>query len=226
MCSGQHSVFILLAKLGGWELETYWQDDHPAQAAVREAVGAAFAVDPARIRDRRRRLRDPHLRVPPARGRPGVRDPRRPGGRARRRPTDRDRARTCSTVRDAMLAYPELVAGTRDRLDTSLMKAVDGRVREQERRRGPARRRDPAAAPRGDGVRAGLRRRAQDRGRRRGDAWRRGPRPSRPCARSGVARGPGAAGARPLPPAAVLDPHGRRSRPRRSRSSSSRRSAS
>ena len=50
MCSGQHSVFILLAKLGGWELETYWQDDHPAQAAVREAIGAAFAVDPARIR--------------------------------------------------------------------------------------------------------------------------------------------------------------------------------
>ena len=43
-------MFILLAKLGGWELETYWQDDHPAQAAVREAIGAAFAVDPARIK--------------------------------------------------------------------------------------------------------------------------------------------------------------------------------
>ena len=31
-------------------------------------------------------------------------------------------------VRDAMLAHPELVAGTRDRLDTSLMKAAPGRV--------------------------------------------------------------------------------------------------
>ena len=31
-------------------------------------------------------------------------------------------------VRDAMVAHPELVAGTRDRLDTSLMKAVPGRV--------------------------------------------------------------------------------------------------
>ncbi len=31
-------------------------------------------------------------------------------------------------VRDAMLAHPELVAGSRDRLDTSLMKAVPGRV--------------------------------------------------------------------------------------------------
>ncbi|HEV7809562.1 MAG TPA: asparaginase, partial [Candidatus Limnocylindrales bacterium] len=31
-------------------------------------------------------------------------------------------------VRDAMLANPEMVAGTRDRLDTSLMKAAPGRV--------------------------------------------------------------------------------------------------
>jgi L-asparaginase II len=32
------------------------------------------------------------------------------------------------SIRDAMLAHPELVAGTRDRLDTSLMKALPGRV--------------------------------------------------------------------------------------------------
>ena len=31
-------------------------------------------------------------------------------------------------VRDAMLAHPDLVGGTRDRLDTSLMKASPGRV--------------------------------------------------------------------------------------------------
>jgi L-asparaginase II len=31
-------------------------------------------------------------------------------------------------IRDAMRAHPELVAGTRDRLDTSLMKALDGGV--------------------------------------------------------------------------------------------------
>src|SRR5262249_25503111 len=30
------------------------------------------------------------------------------------------------TIRDAMLDFPEMVAGTRDRLDTSLMKAVSG----------------------------------------------------------------------------------------------------
>ncbi len=32
------------------------------------------------------------------------------------------------TIRDAMLAHPEMVAGTRDRLDTSLMKALPGRL--------------------------------------------------------------------------------------------------
>jgi L-asparaginase II len=37
-------------------------------------------------------------------------------------------ARHVRTVRDAMVAHPEMVAGTRDRLDTSLMKAVPGRL--------------------------------------------------------------------------------------------------
>ena len=35
MCSGQHSVFVLLAKLGDWELETYWQPEHPAHDGIR-----------------------------------------------------------------------------------------------------------------------------------------------------------------------------------------------
>lgn len=127
MCSGQHSVLILLAKLGGWELETYWQEEHPAHAAYREAVADAFAVPADRLvtgidgcgiltyafplREVARAyaiLADPD----------GVpeRDPRTA------------LSRHLATVRDAMLAHPELVAGTRDRLDTSLMKATGGRV--------------------------------------------------------------------------------------------------
>jgi len=42
MCSGQHSAFILLAKLGGWELETYWREEHPAHQAYREGVAAVY----------------------------------------------------------------------------------------------------------------------------------------------------------------------------------------
>ena len=127
MCSGQHTVFILLAKLGGWEPETYWQEDHPAQAAYRETIADVFGVPAARLvtgldgcgvltyafplRDVAQAyavLADPGS-IPSA-------DPRAPI------------AEHVHQVRDAMLAHPELVAGNRDRLDTSLMKAVPGRV--------------------------------------------------------------------------------------------------
>src|SRR5262249_50864377 len=30
MCSGQHSVFLLLSRLKNWDPEAYWLDDHPA----------------------------------------------------------------------------------------------------------------------------------------------------------------------------------------------------
>ena len=52
------------------------------------------------------------------------------------------------TIRDAMLAHPEMVAGSRDRLDTSLMKAADGGVVSKSGDGGAARRRDPAGRPR------------------------------------------------------------------------------
>ena len=125
MCSGQHTSFLLLAKLGGWELETYWQDDHPAHAAYVEAVAEAFAVAPARLvtsidacgvatfafplRDIARAyalLADPGA-ISATDARAGV-------------------VPYLLSVRDAMLAHPDLVAGTRDRMDTALMKAVPG----------------------------------------------------------------------------------------------------
>lgn len=127
MCSGQHTSFLLLAKLGGWEFETYWQEEHPAHQAYVEAVADCFATEPARLvtsvdacgvwtfafplREIARAyafLADPE-RVPST-------DPRAPV------------ARHVRVIRDAMVAWPELVAGTRDRLDTSLMKAVPGHL--------------------------------------------------------------------------------------------------
>ena len=126
MCSGQHSVFVLLAKLGGWELETYWQDDHPAQAAVRDAIGAAFAADPARIKtgvDGCGILTYAFPLREVARAFAILADPEGlPTGDPRT-----SLAPYYVEIRDAMLAFPELVAGTRERLDTSLMKAAPGR---------------------------------------------------------------------------------------------------
>jgi L-asparaginase II len=127
MCSGQHAVLVLLAKLGDWPLETYWEADHPAQVAYREAVARAFAaradtiptaIDGCGLLTYAFPLREvakAYALLADPDGLP-IGDPRSA------------LAATLITIRDAMLAHPELVGGTRDRLDTSLMKAVPGRV--------------------------------------------------------------------------------------------------
>jgi len=127
MCSGQHSVFILLARMNDWPLETYWQADHPAHVAYSKAVARAFgvrsdalttAVDGCGVLTYAFRLRDV------ARAYAFLADP----SAVPASDTREGLAPYLTTVRDAMLAHPEMVAGTRDRLDTSLMKALPGRV--------------------------------------------------------------------------------------------------
>jgi L-asparaginase II len=127
MCSGQHSVFLLLCRLNGWSTDEYWLDGHPAQVAYREAVAKAFGTTPAKLRlgidgcgvatyafplrEIARAyafLADPSA-IPASDPRSAV-------------------AGSLGIVRDAMLAHPELVAGTRDRIDTSIMKALPGRI--------------------------------------------------------------------------------------------------
>jgi L-asparaginase II len=127
MCSGQHSVFLLLCRLNNWSTDEYWLDEHPAQIAYRESVAKAFGTTPAKLRlgidgcgvatyafplrEIARAyafLADPSA-VPANDPRSGV-------------------VSSLTIVRDAMLANPELVAGTRDRIDTSIMKALPGRI--------------------------------------------------------------------------------------------------
>ena len=127
MCSGQHSVSLLLSRLNDWDPTDYWLEDHPSQVAYRSAVARAFATTPDRLRtaidgcglltyafplrDVARAyafLADPSA-VPAS-------DPRA------------EIAPALTIVRDAMMAHPEMIGGTRDRLDTSLMKALPGRI--------------------------------------------------------------------------------------------------
>src|SRR3954447_13105325 len=127
MCSGNHTVIVLLAKLGGWPLETYWEADHPAHVQFAAAVAAAYGVradrlvtgiDGCGILTYAFPLREV------ARAFAILADPEAiPAGDARV-----DLAPHLAVIRAAMRRHPEMVAGTRDRLDTSLMKAVDGRV--------------------------------------------------------------------------------------------------
>ncbi len=127
MCSGQHSVFLLLSRLKGWDPERYWLDDHPAQVEYRAVVARAFGTTPGKLRTAidgcgvatyAFRLREI------ARAYALLADPSAVGSSDARSSL----APALTLVRDAMLAHPEIVGGTRDRLDTSLMKAAPGRI--------------------------------------------------------------------------------------------------
>ncbi|HEY5629668.1 MAG TPA: asparaginase [Candidatus Limnocylindrales bacterium] len=127
MCSGQHSVFVLLAKLGGWGVEGYWEADHPSTRAYRETVAAAFDVKPDRLQtgiDGCGLLTYAFALREVARAYAMLAAPDAI-------PADDRRAELAThliAVRDAMMRHPELVGGTRERLDTALMKTVPGRV--------------------------------------------------------------------------------------------------
>ena len=127
MCSGQHSVFLLLSRLHGWDPAEYWLDGHPAQVAYRSVVARAFGVAVGRLRTGIDGCGVPTYAFPLreiARAYALLADPLAV-------PASDDRSSLAPAllrVRHAMLAHPEVVGGTRDRLDTSLMKAAPGRV--------------------------------------------------------------------------------------------------
>jgi L-asparaginase II len=127
MCSGQHSVFLLLSRLRGWDPDGYWLDGHPAQVAYRAVVARAFGTTPGKLRTGIDGCGVSTYAFPlreVARAYALLADPSAPRASDARSSL----APALTLVRDAMLAHPEMVAGTRDRLDTSVMKAAPGRL--------------------------------------------------------------------------------------------------
>jgi L-asparaginase II len=127
MCSGQHSVFLLLSKLKGWDPTEYWLDDHPAQVAYRAVIARTFGTTPGRLRTSIDGCGVATYAFPLreiARAYAFLADPTA----VRDADPRASLAAALTRVRDAMLAHPEMVGGTRDRLDTSLMKAAAGTV--------------------------------------------------------------------------------------------------
>ena len=125
MCSGQHSVSILLSKLKGWDPAGYWQEDHPSQVAYREVVARAFGTSPEKLRtaiDGCGVLTYAFPLREIARAYALLADPAAVATKDARASL----APALTLVRDAMMAHPEMVGGTRERLDTSLMKALPG----------------------------------------------------------------------------------------------------
>jgi L-asparaginase II len=127
MCSGQHASFLLLAKLAGWPQADYWRPDHPVSGAIRAVVGRVFGIAPERLVIAIDGCGIDTYGVPlrtVARAFAFLADP----GAVGRHDPRSSLVPSMVTIRDAMLTHPEMVGGTRDRLDTALMKALPGRV--------------------------------------------------------------------------------------------------
>ncbi|HET8786383.1 MAG TPA: asparaginase [Candidatus Limnocylindrales bacterium] len=127
MCSGQHAVSLLLSRLKGWDIDGYWQPEHPSQVAYRSAVARAYGTTPERLRTAIDGCGVETYAFPlrqVAQAYALLADPAALPARDQRRSL----APALTVVRDAMIAHPEMVAGRHDRLDTSLMKAAGERL--------------------------------------------------------------------------------------------------
>lgn len=127
MCSGQHASMLLLCRINDWPFEEYWRPDHPVQRLYAATVARAFSTSA-----------DLLVTSTDACGVPTYAFPLREVARAfalladpTAIPEEDNRsglADALCRIRDVMIANPEFVAGSRNRLDTSAMKAVPGRL--------------------------------------------------------------------------------------------------
>jgi L-asparaginase II len=127
MCSGQHTSLLLLCKINDWPVEEYWLPDHPVQCLYAATIARAFSTSAALLVTSTDACGVPTYGFAlqeVARAFALLADPRAV------RPTDSRSSLVdaLTRIRDAMIANPEMVAGSRDRLDTSVMKAVPGRA--------------------------------------------------------------------------------------------------
>jgi L-asparaginase II len=127
MCSGYHTAFLLLARMKGWPLDEYWLDDHPTQQAARDVIARSFGVPASKLVTSLDGCGVPTFAFPLreiAKAYAFLADPES----VRSDDARSGLAASVAVVRDAMLANPEQVGGTRDRLDTSVSKALPGRL--------------------------------------------------------------------------------------------------
>jgi L-asparaginase II len=122
-CSGKHAGMLALALHLGAPTETYDRPDNPVQLAIGEvlsefsdiaiedvAVGTdGCGVPVFGITVKAMALMYARLVAPPSR-------------------FDAQTKAACARIVSAMTSYPELIGGTRDRLDTEIMRAAQGRL--------------------------------------------------------------------------------------------------
>ena len=127
MCSGQHASMLLLCRMNGWSLEEYWCPNHPVQELYALTVARAFGTSPSMLDISIDACGVPTYAFPlheVARAFAMLADP----AALPKKDSRSSLADALCRIRDAMMANPEMVAGSRDRLDTAVMKAVPGRI--------------------------------------------------------------------------------------------------
>lgn len=120
-CSGKHTGMLAQAKMRGLPLENYLHLDHPIQRTILQVVSEMCDLDPASIEPGIDGCSAPVFALPLSNYAMAI---------ARVcDPTDLspDRENACNRIVDAMVSFPEMVAGPR-RFDTLLMEALSGKV--------------------------------------------------------------------------------------------------
>jgi L-asparaginase II len=122
-CSGKHAGMLALARYLGAPTETYDQPNNSVQLAILRAVSQFSAVPIEEIAVGIDGCGVPVFGV-------SVRAMALMYARLVAPPTDFDNGtrQACRRVVSAMTAFPELIGGTTDRLDTELMRAAKGRL--------------------------------------------------------------------------------------------------
>jgi L-asparaginase II len=120
MCSGFHSSSLLLSRIKGWSLPDYWRPEHPSQVAVRDVVARIFDTKPAALVTAVDACGVPTYAFPLAtiaRGFGLLAEPETATTAGQKA-----LAPSLSRIRDAMVAAPDMVGGTRDSTDSLLMR--------------------------------------------------------------------------------------------------------
>lgn len=120
-CSGKHCGMLCACIHRGWDVRTYVRPDHPLQQEVRRLMCDVVGLTPGEVGVAIDGCGVPTFAVPLAAMALAFARLARGDG------LSEQHQRSATTVREAMLAHPEMVAGE-GRFDTDLMTSAGGRV--------------------------------------------------------------------------------------------------
>lgn len=120
-CSGKHTGMLAFARMRGWPLDGYLENDHPVQIAILQTFAEMCGMGVGEVELGVDGCSAPNFAIPFYNAALGLARLADPSGLAA------ERAGACRTITAAMTAHPAVVAGP-GRFDTALMQAANGRM--------------------------------------------------------------------------------------------------